>query len=98
MDDLDYTALACDGTTPPRGDVQEPLILGGGESPRRGHAGKDAISFGHVAPDEAGVSRRQRRQNLGDRAVCRSLNAQPIPLYVLAGLSHLTFYGRVCVE
>ena len=67
MDDLDDAALASDGTTPPRGDVQELFILGGGEGPRRGHAGKDAIGFGHVAPDEVGVAGRrwQRRQNLG---------------------------------
>jgi hypothetical protein len=67
MDDLDHAALACDVTTPPRGDVQELLILRGGEGPRRGQASKDAIGFGHVAPDETGVAKRRRwrRQNLG---------------------------------
>ena len=49
--------------------MQELLILGGGEGTRRRHAGKDAISFGHVAPDEAGVARWrwQRRQNPGKK-------------------------------
>jgi len=44
----------------------------------------DRPSF--VSRYKAGVARRRRRrQNLGDRAVCCSLSAQPIPLYVLAG-------------
>ena len=69
MDDLDHTALACDGTTPPRSDMQELRIVGGGEGTRGHHAGKDAIGFGHVAPDEAGVarSRWQRHQNPGKK-------------------------------
>jgi len=66
VDNLNDAALACDDTTPPRSDVEELLILGRGEGPRRSHARKDAISFGHVVPDEVGVARRrQRRQNLG---------------------------------
>jgi hypothetical protein len=86
VDDLNHAALACDGTTPPRSDVQELLIFGGGEGARRGHSGKDAISFGHVAPNEAGVAwlQWQRRQNLAERAVYCCPGARPIPLYVLA--------------
>jgi len=64
VDDLDHTALACGGTTPPRSDMQELRIFGGGEGTRRRHAGKNTIGFGHMAPDEAGVakSRWQRHQ------------------------------------
>ena len=54
MDDLNHPTLACGGAPPPRSDVQELLVLGGGEGPWRGPAGKNAVGFGHVAPDEAG--------------------------------------------
>ena len=57
MDDLDREALACDGATPPRGDVRDLLTLGGGEGPRCDHAGEDAIGFEHVAADEASVAK-----------------------------------------
>ncbi len=57
MDDLDHAALAADGAPPAWSDVEELRLLGGGLGPWRGHAGKDAIGFGHVAPDEVGVAR-----------------------------------------
>jgi hypothetical protein len=56
VDDLDHAALAAGIAPSAWSDVEELRLLGGGVGPRRGHAGKDAIGFGHVAPDEAGVA------------------------------------------
>jgi hypothetical protein len=55
VDDLDHAALAAGIAPAAWSDVEELRLLGGGVGARRGHAGKDAIGFGHAAPDEAGV-------------------------------------------
>ena len=64
MDDLKHVALACDGVPPRRGDEKQMYILGGGKGSRRGHAGKDAIGFGHAAPDQAGMAMQLRKRRL----------------------------------